>query len=287
MREQYGADATVVKTTVVTSKGLQGFFAQRSFRATVEVSDATSVDAHAFDLPARAGIAALLDHADEHEAAERFADPAWAVSTASDDFAAILAGLRRTTAPIPDPAARAAVVAAARSIAAAAAPSALPAVSIAAVAPLARPIAPEPLRGPGDLVMVIGRGGDALRIAARLAGDGGCLLRVAGGPSAEGVGRVADRRDLTAARAEGVRAGTGIVVAYGLAGPEPDLAGLDADQRWLAVDAGRKHDDTAAWVRAVVAVAPATGVLAWGASATASPGTVELLGLPVRWVDAD
>jgi hypothetical protein len=288
--EQYGADASVVSTTVVTSKGIQGFFAHRSFRATVEVSDGTSVDAHVFDLPARAGMAALLDSADEHEAAERFADPAWAVSTSSSGFASILAGLRHTTAPIAAESAKAAAVAAVGPIAAAATVPVSPVPS----APAPPVAAAAPLRAAGDLVLVVAPGAQSLAAAGTVAREGDCVLRTAGSLVRPGVERVEHRREATAARADGVRSGAAVVVAYGVEpdsmGDVPGLAGLReiaADQLWVAVDVRLKPEDTARWVRAVAAAAPVTGVLASGAAETASPRTVEQLGLPVRWLEAD
>jgi hypothetical protein len=55
---------------------------------------------------------------------------------------------------------------------------------------------------------------------------------------------------------------------------------------WVAVDAARKPEDTAEWVRAVDAVLAVDAVAATGASLTASPESVHALGLPVLWLDA-
>ena len=283
--EQYGPDAAVVATTVVTSGGLQGFFATRKFQATVELADGTPNDAHAFDLPARAGIAALLDSADYGDAVDEVsvaipvtrqaAQPArpttaddvasahWAPSTSTVDFAAILADLTlNTTAAIP---------------------SIRPSV----------PAGPVPLRGAGDLVVVIGLGDDSLAVATAIAnGVGASILRIAGTVDRPAIARVDDRREAIAARAEGVRRSRGVVVAFGLprGGPTSEsaiqLENLHADQIWVAVDAGRKPDDTARWVTSVATIVPVAAVMSRAPDETSSPHSVSQLGLPVGWLES-
>jgi len=51
------------------------------------------------------------------------------------------------------------------------------------------------------------------------------------------------------------------------------------------VDVSRKHDDTAEWVRTVDAALAVDAAAATGASLTASPGSVQALGLPVLWLE--
>lgn len=256
-------DAAVVATTVITTGGVQGFFAQRKFRATVEVSDGSPDDAHAFDLPARAGIAALLDAADYRDTVDAVDEP-WTASTSTVDFAAILADLTLNTASAFDS----------------------PAGST--------PAPPNPARAPGDLMVVIGLGDDALAVATKLAtGPGASVLRIAGDFDRAGIDRVDDRRAAIAARADGVRGGCGVVVAFGLprGGATAATAGLlenlSADQCWVAVDAGRKPEDTARWVRAVTNAVTVTAAVSWSPEDTASPRTVSQLGLPLRWLESD
>lgn len=264
IRDEYGVDAAVVATTVTTTGGLQGFFATRKFHATVELADGSANDAHVFDLPSRAGIAALLDLADVADVAEAEADPStWAVSTSTNNFAAILSDLTLNTA------------------------SATPAIRPPT------PASPLPLRGAGDLVVVIGLGDDALAVAQSIAdGVGASVLRIAGLIERDGVERVDDRRGAIAARAAGVRGGRGVVVAFGLprGGPTSasfdELANLNADQFWVAVDAGRKPEDSARWVRAVSQVVPLVAVMSWAPETTGSPHSVSQLGLPVGWLEA-
>ena len=283
----------VVATTVTTTGGLQGFFASRKFHATVEVADGSPGDAHVFDLPQRAGIAALLDRADVADGADtpvgasayrpapaRDSTPApaaataapaadtaeqsrWAVSTSTTDFAAILSDLTLNTA------------------------SAVPAIRPPS------PASPLPLSGAGDLVVVVGLGDDALAVAKAIAeGVGASVLRIAGLIDRDGIDRVDDRRGAIAARAAGVRGGRGVVVAFGLprGGPTTasfdELASLNADQFWVAVDAGRKPEDSARWVRAVAEAVPVVAVMSWAPEETGTPHSVSQLGLPVGWLEA-
>jgi len=288
IKDTYGADAKVVATTVTTTGGLQGFFASRKFHATVEVADGSPNDAHVFDLPARAGIAALLDRADFADGVDaldighvdagrpgapavppvaapagRADRPSWAVSTSTNDFAAILSDLTLNTA------------------------TATPAIRPPT------PASPLPLRGAGDLVVVIGLGDDALAVAQAIAdGVGASVLRISGLIDRDGIDRVDDRRGAIAARAAGVRGGRGVVVAFGLprGGPTSasfdELASLNADQFWVAVDAGRKTEDSARWVHAVSQVVPVVAVMSWAPDETGSPHSVSQLGLPVGWLEA-
>jgi hypothetical protein len=260
--DQYGPDAAVVATTVTTTGGLQGFFATRKFHATVELADGTAADAHSFDLPARSGIAALLDRADDSDQVSHEVSSEWNVSTATPGFAAILADLALNTAP-PTP----------------------------AIAPPARP-SPLPLRGAGDLVVFIGLGDDALAVAKTIAaGVGASVLRIGGTIDRPEIPRIDDRRGAIAARAEGVRLGEGVVMAFGLPRRGPtaesvaDLENLHADQFWVAVDAGRKPEDTVRWVRAVANVVPLTAAMSWSPDETSTPHSVAQLGLPVGWVE--
>jgi len=271
--EEYGPDAAVVATTVTTTGGLQGFFATRKFHATVELADGSSGDAHVFDLPARAGIAALLDQADYSDDAHigeltvaddlrRGPESEWKVSTSTVDFAAILADLTLNTAQ-----------------------------SSPAIAPPAPP-SPLPLRGAGDLVVFIGLGDDSLAVAQSVAaGVGASVLRIGGTIDRPELARIDDRRGAIAARAEGVRLGNGVVMAFGLPRRGPtaesvsELESLNADQFWVAVDAGRKPEDTVRWVRAVANVVPLTAVMSWAPDETSTPHSVSQLGLPVGWVE--
>jgi len=262
---EHGPEATIVAAERVTVGGIRGFFARQHYEVTVEMPARGRLRAQSgVGLPTRLGIAALLDDADEAEASAH--DPAAAdrLSTGSDRFAALMDELTFVTGGAPAAAARGVV-------------------------------APSALAGAGDLVLVVGHAADALEAARSLvlaAGSG--EVRVGGALPAEGIERVEDRRGALTARAGGVAQGHGIVVAFGLGrGLEPagDLAGriaglgaMEPDQTWLVVDASRKAEDTARWVRAVAASVPVDAVMAVGRELTASPATVDDLGFPVRWL---
>jgi len=135
------------------------------------------------------------------------------------------------------------------------------------------PVAPAVSRGAGDLVVVVGRPGDAFRVAAQMAST--FDLRSVD---------VSDRRSGILARATGVHENSAVVTAlvWDAAAPAA-LEAIAADQVWVAVDVGRKHDDTARWVEAVRAVSPVAAAAVVGEDDTATPGTVHLLGVPVGW----
>jgi hypothetical protein len=139
----------------------------------------------------------------------------------------------------------------------------------------------------GDLVLIVGLGNDSVRVAsAMVAGSASASLRVAGDAAAEHIARTEDRRGALAARAAGVERGAATFVACGWDARTADIvAALEPDQVWLAVDAGRKSEDTARWASTVTAVVPVAGVAVEGVNATASPETVRELGLAIGWVD--
>lgn len=258
-QELYGPQAKIIAAEAVTTGGISGFFAQRHYEVTVEVPDDTAQDAHAFDLPARAGIAALLDDADSADLGMVTTPVKPNLSTESVDFAAIMADLTvNTRRPEPQPVAS---------------------------------TGPATLTGAGDLVVVVGLAGDSLRIARTMSvGAGDSALRVAGDLYEPSLSRVDDRRSLLAARASGVEGGHSILVAFGLGSPSFDFAKTEAlrrlhpDQVFVVVDASRKQADTERWVSAVKAAVTVDGVAAFGRELTATPESVTEFGLPVRWV---
>jgi hypothetical protein len=258
---EHGPHAKIVVVRAVTSGGIQGFFAQRRYEVEVDVPDGTARDAHSFDLPSRAGIAQLLDGADTAERAH-YLDSIPTLSTNSVDFDAIMADLTYNTAPI------------------------VPALEGPALLRYA------PLSSPGDLVAVVGLGNDALGIANDMAAVGSHLLRTAGVANHPDVEPVADRRGALAVRAGGVREEHSVFVALGIprsgadADSEETLRYLEPDQVWVAVDAGRKADDTERWVRAVQHLVHVDAVAVFGSEWTASPKTVHGLGLQVGWVES-
>jgi hypothetical protein len=173
----------------------------------------------------------------------------------------------------------------------------------------AEPAIPVPLYGPGDLVLVIGQGDDALETANSMAAaapavngapseaadwisSGGNMVKMAGAHAADVRRPVQDRNSAIGARARGVERGQSVFVAFGLGKSlTPSLEmlatmpALGADQIWLAVDAGRKAEDTDRWVQAVQRVVVPDGLAVSGVRHTSSPKTVNTLGVPVGWVD--
>jgi len=203
------------------------------------------------------------------------------VSTRTDAFAEIMDDLTFNgiaAEPVPAPTragdeARPGPLTNAAEFLAAAAASSSPSLVAAAAAGADLPTAPGLLRGAGDLVVVVGRPGDAFRVAAQMASAFG--LRSVD---------VADRRSAILARATGVHEGSSVVTALAWDDDAPEaLRSIGADQLWVAVDVGRKHDDTSRWVEAVRAVQPVAAVAVVGEADTATPGTVHLLGVPVGW----
>lgn len=155
-----------------------------------------------------------------------------------------------------------------------------------------REVVPSPLAGPGDLVVVLGLWGDAGMAAAEL-DDGTALRRNAGelaqkfDPQALARKPITDRRGILRARAGAVADGVPLLVSAAL-NPLLELSAqlallevLAPDQLWVAVDAGRKPEDTAAWVKAVTAAHGIYAVVSLHAEETLSPESVWDMGFPV------
>lgn len=176
----------------------------------------------------------------------------------------------------------------------------IPAVKVAAArdagrpeTPLAAVPVPVPLSGVGDLVALVGLGDDAMDAALAMSmAAGGADVRTAGDLSAYGHLHVDGRQGATAARAHAVVTERTVLVAFGIGRARNTLArvqsvaALSADQIWVVVDAGRKHEDTARWVGVLAAQLNLTAVAVVGASETGTPESVNALGLPVGWIDA-
>jgi hypothetical protein len=143
-------------------------------------------------------------------------------------------------------------------------------------------------------VVLVGLGDDALDAALAMSmAAGGADVRTAGKLTAYGHLHVDGRQSATAARAHAVLTDQTVLVAFGL-GKARDtvarlqsVAAISADQLWVVVDAGRKQEDTARWVKVLASQLNVTAVAVIGAEETATPETVRGLGLPVGWVDSD
>lgn len=141
-------------------------------------------------------------------------------------------------------------------------------------------------RTPGELVMIAGLLGEALPVAAHLAGPTG-ILRIGGGLESRAAGRIDDRRSAVLQKADAEEAGLPVFLAWGLGSGDPAHIAADArvrqiapDRLWVVIDPARKHDDTRAWVTALTRHRPVDAYLPLAGPYTASGGTVGLLGLP-------
>jgi hypothetical protein len=267
VRERYGVAATVVATEEVRVGGIGGFFARRFLDVVVDVPDParpaewTAHRRGAFD--------DLVERADKADRRELPIDASAVppLSTESDVFSGVLEDLQRYASP------NAPVATATRR--------------------KARPVVL--LKAPGDLVVIAGIGEDAMAVARSISGQRGGPEIVPGGAqyAAPGSPKVVDHKTAFSARARGVENGRATIVAYSiepgdarLAAHAAALAAIRPDQLWLAVDASRKPEDTAAWVGAVCTVVSVQALAVLRTAWTSTPETVRALGLPEGWSDA-
>lgn len=260
--------ARIVTAEKVTEGGIAGFLARHYFEAVVEIPDPHIITVPApapaptsHPVPTRAGVAALLRDADDAEDAMRGGKAARqelpTVSTASREFDALLDGLTGTTRHEPDTEA---------------------------------PDVPSVLDGPGDTVMVVGLGPDALTVARSMAAaTKNALVRTAGSFRAEGYEHLVSRNGLTSVRADAVIAGQAVFVAFGLGADgtirAPALTEMKADQIWLAVDATRKPSDTLRWTRRAGWASRTDALAVLNSHNTLTPQSVNELELPIGWLD--
>lgn len=301
VRTEFGAGARIVAAERVTTPGIGGLFRKAHVEATVEVpepGETPTARVVIADSPVqRIGIAALLADAEEAEA--RIAGSDRTATTRADAFASVLDGFvadgitgsaPRPTRVLPEPDGPADVapglpavtdtlpggpatvpdVAAAVRVARPTAPAARSAVpAVRSAVPAARPAVPAVRSADGDLVLLVGRPNDVDAAAGLFA------VRHALRPT-----DAADRRSAILARADGVRDGHAVLA---VAAWDDRATGdrIEADQVWVVVDVGRKPEDSAAMVSAVAERLPVAGVVAIGAGETATPESVDLLGVPV------
>lgn len=272
VRNRYGAEARIVRAEAVTVGGIKGYLAKRHFEVTVRVPLPEQGPAERKPAPvrSRAGIAALLAEAEQAEQAGKVPAAPPAVSTASGQFQELVEGLARSTGSVPD-------------------------TGLSRGRRVSRAVRPG--RHPGDLTVVVGLHHDALAVCLGMARDGGTDgggprgVYVGGFCPVEGYLALGNRAGAVAARAAGVEGRYPVFVAWGIeSAPGGDsrfatLASLAADQVWVAVDARIKSADTEAWVAGVKGAADVTGMAVLQSAGTATPGTVNRLGLPVGWLD--
>lgn len=287
VRTRYGPEARIVSAEAVTVGGIKGYLARRHYEVTVRVP-APQQQRSAVVRP-RAGIAALLEEADQADSGAGPAAPggkaiAPAVSTMSGGFDELVQDLARSTGSMASPSAAAGNAGA------------------AGVRGRRAYRAPRPGRYPGDLTVVVGLQMDALKVCLDMAqdaatsgggsADGGARgVYAGGGQAVRGYLPLGNRAAAVAARAAGVEGGYPVFVAWGIGsargggGRFTGLASLGADQVWVAVDARMKEADTAAWVAAVKAAVDVSGLAVEHSGGTGTPETVNLLEVPVGWLD--
>ncbi|WP_349899742.1 hypothetical protein [Parafrigoribacterium soli] len=298
---EHGTRARVISVETITTGGIGGFFGHRHYEMTVEVQDGQDAPLHygqvhdaptpasrptppastarpattspapaprkpsaaaAPPKPVKTGLDALLDDADgEDTVSYQQPDDGFPVSTSSREFANILDELESVTAT-----------------------------PIIRETPRPLPV-PTLLSSQGDLVIVVGLGSEALPVAKAMAtAVGRAEVATSGALDAPGLARVADRRDALLARARGVERRETLFVAVGISSggvhassQATAIAQLRADQVWAVVDASRKPEDTARWVRKLSSVVQLDAVIGTQRDATLTPETVATLGLPVSW----
>jgi hypothetical protein len=158
----------------------------------------------------------------------------------------------------------------------------------------AAPGEPTPRRArAGDLLLLVGLGQDAVRVANSIR-DRMQHGYVCDGGSVHGNARrrVDDRRGALAARAYGVRSGQPVIVAFGLGDGDPDepwfddFVGIGGDQVWVVVDATRKTEDTHRWVGRLRTRVQVDAMASIRVAQTSTPESLAALGLPEAWSDA-
>jgi hypothetical protein len=153
------------------------------------------------------------------------------------------------------------------------------------------PGAPPPQRNrAGDLLLLVGIGDDAMRVAKGLR-DRMQKGYVCDGGAVEGNTRrrVDDRRGAVAARAYGVRSDQPVIVAYGV-GPGPmaeeeleQLLSIDSDQAWLVVDATREPEETLEWTGRLRGRLQVDAVASLRAQRGVRHEALAAIGLPEAW----
>lgn len=287
VRLEHGSEARIVAAERVSPSGIGKFRPAPYFEATVEVPDGSAEQR--MPVPSRFGISALLADADDAEDRLRESGPSGATASTSaaelDEIIARISGFTGAEESRAQPEPEAELLE--------------PEPELLMPTPVIRPVfraieapravAPRLCKVPGDLVAIVGIGQDPLPVAQSMArhatpGD----VRGGGAVNTRDRQPLTDRRSALLARAEGVENGRIVYCAFGII-PGTDfaqhVAGIDADQVWVVVDAGRKPEDTARWVRSLATVTGVSAIAVIGTDLTATPESVNDLGLPVGWED--
>ncbi|MFB6610602.1 hypothetical protein ACFCVO_09805 [Agromyces sp. NPDC056379] len=306
----FGPAARIVDATRITRKGVGRFFAADEVEATIEIPTSPAATGYSglrgTAAPAaqpaaagfsgdgidRAGIAALLAHADRADDGAAVDPP----STASPAFAALLESVERGLGLAPSAAREPEPVAYL--------PDPDPPIrllELTAGSGIGTPAGPPPRRialdpAPGDLVLFVGLGDDAASTAAAIASSAatsgtststGIDHRTSG--STAGESAITGRRDALVQRAESIGHGRAVFVAHAASLDEgfDALAELRPDETWAVVDASRTPADTAEWVSRLAAAVGVHALAVIGTSLTRDAEAVHRLGLPIGWTSAD
>jgi hypothetical protein len=264
VRSEFGASARIISASEVRVGGVGGFFARRYVDVVVDVPNAPNPATRGQS--GAVGLAALLEEAERAERAEvpRGAAPLVpVVSTQSPDFEMLMTDLKSYSDLAPK--------------------SGL----------LEAPGAPKLYDEPGRLVLFAGLGDDAMVVARSLARSVRWSdVRMGGRILGDALPRVDDRRAAAEYRARCIASGSVGLLAWGVGigasgaqSSASSLRAIDADQIWIVVDAARKADDTAAWVGMLRATVNASAIAVLHSVETASPDSVNALGLPIGWSD--
>jgi hypothetical protein len=148
----------------------------------------------------------------------------------------------------------------------------------------------------GDLVLLVGLGDDAIRVAREISAGRGWPVSWVRVTSARRSGRsgtraasrasvIADRRAALSARADALRLEREVMLAHAatLDDPFTAVAALRPDRVWAVVDASRTAEDTAEWVSRLDERVGVDGLAIVGTSFTRDRGTADRLGLPIAW----
>lgn len=265
VQRDYPEGTKIVSIERVTKPGAKfGIFASQHYEAVIQVPKAVRRrprpdDTVRFDPQSLTGIAALLAEADEETLTPAAREPKLpSLTTTGREFNDLLTSLQ---SEIGEPR------------------------QAAEQAREPRPMAP------GDLLVLVGLGEDALQAAPDVARSRGMLVACAGTVTASGAPHIDSPMDATEARAGGVRQGNATAVALGT-----DLAGRDLprllrdiqpEHVWAVVNASRKPEDTERWVGRLRELTDVQAMVVVGADLTDTPETVDRLGLPTIEVDTD
>lgn len=255
MAAEYGSAAKIISAEAVTTGGLAGFFATKHIEAIIEIpGEVAPLVPETRPLPNLTGMAALLEEVNGAEAGIHGVELP-PVSTRSGEFGSLLDDLALSVAK-----------------------------DTSAI--------PEPMTGPGQLIILAGLGNDALVVAESLAAaHGNAVVCIGGGIITGGTRRIDNTAAAVDARDEGVTHGAGTILAFGLGSRRTvpaylkALSAVPADQVWLAVDASRKEADTAAWTASAAKAVDVAALAVLNGSETLTPASVNALGFPIGWTD--